>query len=276
VARNARTRGAAVTVGIFGVGAIGGSIGLRARRNGAFVVGADTDSASLKTAIELGAIDAAASADELPGISDTLVIAAHLEPTLHEIERLARSPEPKPALIVDVASVKLPVVRAAEGLRNFVATHPMAGTERSGVGAARADLFERRTWLYAPSGDGELDTRACAFIVSMGATPFAIAAEAHDRGVALTSHLPQLFALCYARRVRDAGVTMELCGPVARELLRISGASFTMWRDILQANARDIEPSFRAMISEMESAADALNRDDTEGLARLFGEPKTG
>ena len=130
------------------------------------------------------------------GIAGVLVIAAHLEPTLREIERLASASAPTPALIVDVASVKLPVV-ARRGLRNFVATHPMAGTERSGV-AARADLFDGRTWAYVPSGDENLDRRARRFIESMGAVPFAISAEDHDRAVALTSHVPQIVASCYA------------------------------------------------------------------------------
>jgi prephenate dehydrogenase len=262
-------------VGVIGVGAIGGSIGLRARRNGAKVLGTDNDGAALEAALELGAIDDIATRDELARISDTLVIGAHLEPTLREIERLAGLPDPKSGLILDVASVKLPVVAAATGLRNFVATHPMAGTERSGVRAARADLFEPRTWAYVPSGDAALDRRACEFIASMGASPFAIEAQAHDRGVALTSHMPQIIASCYGRLVRDAGTPMELCGPVARELLRVSEMSFTMWRDILPANAINIEPPLREMIAKLQAAAAALSREDAGGLASLFGEGRT-
>lgn len=246
------------SLGIFGVGAIGGSIGLRARRNGLRVLAYDSNPAALEAALRLGAIDAAASAQNLAGTSDALVIAAYLEPTLREIERLAAQPS-TPALILDVASVKLPVVRAAAGLRNFVATHPMAGTELSGVAAARADLFEGRVWAYVPGGDDALDARARSFIESMGAVPLPISEEAHDRAVAITSHLPQIVAWCYASLLRDSGTDAEnLCGPVANELLRISKMSSTMWRDVLQANASNIEPSLRRLVTELEAAADAL------------------
>ncbi len=262
----------ASTVGIIGVGAIGGSIGMRARRNGAYVIGADRDPAALEEACRLGAIDAIAAAGELANRAGVLVLAAHLEPTLLELQRLASVPPSKPALIMDVASVKLPVVRAAKGLKNFVATHPVAGTERSGVRAARDGLFDERTWAYVPTADKELDRRAVAFIESMGAVPLAISAEEHDRIVALTSHLPQLVASCYAQLAcAGDGEAERLCGSVARELLRISAMRFTMWRDILQANAENVEPQLRKLIAELEAAADALAHDDVDSLAPLFG-----
>lgn len=241
-------------VGIFGVGAIGGSIGLRARQNGARVIGADSDSAALTEAGEAGAIDDVASVDELPHGVDVLVLAVHLQPTLDEIERLKRAAGSMPVLIIDVASVKAPVVAAASGLRNFVATHPMAGTERSGARAARSDLFEGRTWAYVLGDDEAPNERARAFIESMGAVPFAISAEEHDSAVAITSHVPQIVAWCYAKLLREQGADAEkLCGPVARELLRISGMSSSMWRDILSANAANIEPQLRKLISELDA-----------------------
>ncbi len=242
------------TVGIFGVGAIGGSIGLRARRNGARVIGADCDSAALRSGLAIGAIDDVATLDELPHAVEALVLAAHLQPTLQEIERLKHASGSTPALIVDVASVKTPVVKAARGLRNFVPTHPMAGTERSGVQAAGADMFVGRTWAYVPSDGGALEERVRAFIESMGAVPFAVSAEEHDRAVAITSHVPQIVAWCYAKLLRAQGTNAEtLCGPVALELLRISGMSPTMWRDILSANADNIEPLLRKLMRALDA-----------------------
>lgn len=255
----------ASVVGIFGVGAIGGSIGLRARRNGARVVGADCDGAALQQARSLGAIDSVAEPHELANLCDVLVVASHLGPTLREIERLAAAPAVAASLIVDVASVKTPVVRAAEGLRTFVATHPMGGTERSGIRAARADLFDGCAWAYVPTGSEELNGRARAFIESMGGVPVAIGAQEHDRAAALSSHLPQVVAWRYAQLVRtsDSGA-QRLCGPVARELLRIAGMSSEMWRDVLRANARNIEPPLRELAAELQAAADALaaNREE--------------
>ncbi len=260
------------TFGILGVGAIGGSIGLRARRNGAYVVGADDDREALENARNLGAIDAIATSEELVATADLYVIAAHLEPTLLELARLTRTSALMPALIVDVASVKVPVVSAAKRLRNFVATHPMAGTERSGVGAARAGLFEGCAWAYVPSGDEGLDEQARRFIGSMGAVAIGMTAEEHDRAVAITSHVPQVVASCYAALLRaDEGAARQFCGPVARELLRISGTSFVMWREILNANSANIEPPLRRLAAQLEAAADAMARDDVDSLAPLFG-----
>jgi len=241
-------------VGIFGVGAIGGSIGLRARRNGARVVGADRDSAALASARVLGAIDDIATVEQLAHGVEVLVLAAHLQPTLDQLERLKGASGSMPALIVDVAAVKAPVVRAGSGLRNFVATHPLAGTEKSGPRAARADIFDGRTWAYAPTGDEALDARAQAFIESMGAVPFAISAEEHDCVVAMTSHLPQIVAWCYAKLLRAQGDDVEkLCGPVARELLRISSMDSSMWGDILSANSANIEPQLRKLVRELDA-----------------------
>lgn len=256
------------TVGIFGVGAIGGSIGLRARRNGARVVGADCDAAALRSARELGVIDDVATVEELPHAVDVLVLAAHLQPTLVEIERLKGASGAMPALIIDVASVKAPVALAASGLRNFVATHPLAGTEKSGAAAARADLFDDRTWAYVPSGDDALNARVHAFIESMGAVPFAISAEEHDRVVAITSHVPQIVAWCYAELLRAAGADAEkLCGPVARELLRISGMSSATWRDVLSANAANIEPPLHALCDNLSAAGSAISADDVDAAS---------
>jgi prephenate dehydrogenase len=260
-----------VVVGILGVGVIGGSVGLRARRGGARVLGADADAAALEDARAIGAIDEAVAAVELSGVCDVVVIAVHLDATLFELERLSASEGALPQLVIDVASVKQPVMRAAAGLHNFVATHPLAGSERGGVRAARADLFEGRPWAYVPTGDRELDERACRFIGSLGAIPLAIEAQEHDRAVALTSHVPQLVASCYAGLLRGSGDDPEpLYGPVARELLRISAMSFSMWRDILRANAANIEPQLRRLIWELEAVADALSRQDVESLREHF------
>ena len=155
---------------------IGGSIGLRARRNGLHVIGYDSDPLALEEARVAGAIDVVESFDELPRRTDVLVIAAHLGATLSEIERLRERSDAVCTLMLDVASVKTPVVAAARGLKNFVATHPMAGSERSGASNARGDLFEGRPWAYVSTGDADLDARACNFIESLGALPLAIGA----------------------------------------------------------------------------------------------------
>jgi prephenate dehydrogenase len=243
-------------LGIIGTGLIGASIGLRARAAGACVVGYDVCREAAIDAVACGAIDRAVSWEQLVEASDTIVIAAYLGGTLETLARLRNAPPKKAMLILDVASAKEPVVAAARDLPMFVATHPMAGSERSGPGAARAGLFEGATWAYVPSADAALDERVQRFIGTMGAVAFAIDAGNHDRIVAVTSHLPQLVAWCYADTVdRNDPEVMALCGPVARELLRLGGTDDAMWRDVLRANAANIDRHLRDFVHALEGTA---------------------
>lgn len=259
------------TIGVVGVGLIGGSIGLSAGRRGAYVVGMDRDPLALEAALTLGAIAEVVEGEELHRVADVVVIATHLENTLKELERLGRERSAAQAtLVLDVSSVKVPVVYAARDLKNFVATHPMAGTERSGVLAARADLFDGAPWAYVPTGDERLDESACKFIRLCGGFPVAVGAEEHDRTVALTSHLPQIVASCYVPMlVEREPFARQLCGPVARELLRIADMNPAMWSAILESNAHNIAPQLRRLASKLQSAADAMLSSGSDRYAEV-------
>jgi prephenate dehydrogenase len=259
-------------VGIVGVGGIGGSIGMRARRDGALVVGYDRAAGALATALEVGAIDFAATREELYARAGTVVIAAYVDGTIAELEALKTDAPVRASLLIDVASVKAPVAAAGRGVARFVPTHPMAGTERSGVRAARPDLFEGRTWAYVPVGDPLLEARAKAFIGALGAVPLAIEADEHDRIVALTSHLPQLIASTYASLLADrqSPELEALTGATARELLRLGASGFAMWQEIFRANAGNVEPALRALGQALLRSADALQAGAIEDLAPIF------
>ena len=260
--------------GIVGAGLIGGSVGMRVRRNGGFVVGYDPDAGALAQALEVGAIDMAATRDELYAQASTVVLAPHVDATIAELERLRNESPIRATLVIDVASVKRPIVEAAGTIANFVATHPMAGREKSGVRAARVDLFEAKTWAYVPTGDAQLDARARAFVASLGAAPLPIDAAEHDRIVALTSHAVQVLGWAFASRARphDPDVLHALAGTAARELVRLGSSPFPMWRDILAANAENAAPELRALGEALIGAAEAiesgtLRADGFEGAA---------
>ena len=246
--------------GIVGTGLIGGSVGMRLRRNGGFVVGYDPDSGALARALAIGAIDMAATRDELYAQASTVVIAAHVNETIAELERLKNENAIRATLILDVASVKRPIVDAAEGIADFVATHPMAGRERSGVDAGRPDLFEAKTWAYVPSGDARRDARARAFVASLGAAPLAVDPDEHDRIVALTSHALQALAWAFEARAktRDPDLLHALAGNAARELVRLGNSPFPMWREILAANAPNAAPELRALGAALIRCAEAI------------------
>ena len=261
-------------IGVIGTGLIGASIGLRARVQGDRVVGWDADPKQAALALERGALDAVAP-DEAAALREAAVIvfAAPLEATVASLKRLAAEP-PKAALIVDVASLKLPVVRAAAKLAAFVATHPIAGSERSGPGAARADLFEGRAWTYDPNASDEALERARTFIARMGARPVPVPSAAHDRLAALTSHLPQVLAVALAgqlaARLGDEGV-LELCGSGMRSMTRLGASSWAMWEGVLSANAPAVAQEVRELSAILSGIADELDADRTHLLRSRFG-----
>lgn len=247
-----------MTLGIIGTGMIGASVGLRARRNGTRVLGCDKDDAALVEALDRGAIDERVTRDALLERSSCIVIAAPVEATCAELVRLRGSGAWE--LLVDVASVKRPIMKAAAGVHAFVATHPLAGNEGSGPGRAGAEIFQGRAWCFVSSGDEALDARACRLIESLGGCPVAVDAESHDAAVAVTSHLPQMVAWLLAERIAAGGELYErLCGPAGREFLRLGGSSPDLWREILRANADNVAPAGRALARDLLSACDGVD-----------------
>ncbi len=252
---------------------MGSSIGLRSRRNGDYVIGYDHDAAALQSALACGAIDAAVSRDDLYTRSALVVIAAHLDGTLAEVRRLCNVCLPDELLICDIASTKLQVWQAAREIPQFIATHPMAGNERNGPNGASATLFEERTWAYLPSDRDDLVARLRTFITSQGGIPFALDAQEHDRLVATTSHLPQICASVFSRafsRLAPHQSAAALCGPTAREFLRLSASRYAMWGPILSSNRSEIEPLLRDFSRELEHIADALQSGDDATIEALF------
>ena len=264
---------ATAPVGILGTGLIGASVGLRARELGWRVLGCDIDDAAEQAALACGALDEIAPREAIYERCTTIVLAMHVRGTLKEIARMQAHRPARASLVLDVASVKAPIASAAAGLDYFIASHPMAGAERSGAPAARATLFSDRPWLYVRSGSRALNERAVQFIGSLGARPIAIDEQVHDKAVALTSHVPQMMATLFAGRLQEREPLENptpYCGPTALELLRLSRSSIAMWRDIFQANGENVGAELRVLASEFERAADALERGDTAYVDAAF------
>ena len=242
---------------------MGGSVGLRAREAGLSVAGWDVDDANLRRALDGGALSAVAgSFRELAAASDVLVLAAPLDAILEQLGELASLKRP-PALTLDVASVKAPVARAGRAVPGFVATHPIAGSERGGVAAARADLFADKVWAYdagaAPAAVELLE----GFIAGMGALPLAIDPLEHDRIVALTSHLPQLLSVALGRHLDpslSSPAVSALCGTGMASMLRLAASPWPMWRPILASNAEPVAQEVRELAAVLLGLAEALER----------------
>lgn len=250
-----------VTLGIIGTGALGSSIGLRGCELGWRVTGFDASKVQSQTALERGAIDEIVTLDELYAQSDTIVLAMPPRAIVNELRGLPDR-KPRATLIVDVASVKQPVFEAGRGVANFVATHPLAGSERSGAAAARGTLFFDKPWIYVPPGDKALEMRARDFIGAMGARAVPSDAAMHDDVLALTSHVPQLIATVFSKTFRQQNISDAdaFCGPVAAELLRLGNSNAQLWREIFAYNSENVARHARELAASLTAAAQALDK----------------
>jgi prephenate dehydrogenase len=253
---------------IVGTGLIGTSVALALRDSGAELLLADHDAAALRMAVELGAGSALPEEGQPAGLAVLAVPPAAVAGTLQEAQKrgLAR-------FYTDVGSVKAgPLAEAAElgcDLTCFVAGHPLAGRERSGPAAARADLFLGRPWALCPTEESAPEAVAAvtALVRACGAEPLTVDAVEHDRAVALVSHAPHVVAAAMAARLDAApDVALGLAGQGVRDVTRIAAGDPRLWIGILTANAEPVAEVLDAVATDLAIAA-ALLRDRSDAAA---------
>jgi len=237
------------TLGIIGVGLIGGSVGLAARDAGWEVVGVDSPDV-LEEATQSGAILRASTLNEVRE-ADLVVLAAPIS----KVTALVVDLIPTNALITDVASAKSAIVRTAEGqgLR-FVGGHPMAGSQLSGVANARANLFNGARYFLTPTGhtDPEDYREVSVFVRELGAVPTAVDPEKHDLLMAALSHLPHLMAAALLKVASDISPeALSFAGPSFRDLTRVGASNPELWSDILAENAPALGEALGAFAGAM-------------------------
>jgi prephenate dehydrogenase len=225
-------------VAVVGVGLIGGSVGMAARRRlGAHVVGWNRSPAALRIALERGAIDEAVARIGDIGAADVAIAGVAVD-ALEGVVRELCGALPG-AVVTDVGSTKGALVGAVE-CPNFIGGHPLAGAEMTGVAHARADLFEGATWYLTPrdATPGVLYERLARFVAGLGAAPTAIAPDDHDRLMAAVSHLPHVVANLLVAQAAEAlgGETLPATGPSFRDATRVAGSNPELWAQIYTAN----------------------------------------
>src|SRR2546421_606093 len=181
-------------IAIIGTGLMGSSVALAARERGDHVSGWDPEDAALAAAVARGAMDAAPTLDKAVADAELVVVAtpiAQLPSTVATV--LGANGD---ATVTDVGSTKSTVVEAAAGSPRFVGGHPICGSETRGAENASARLFEGATWFLTPGTHTDADRHRLlhGFVSEVGATPVAIDPVAHDRLVAMTSHVPHVLA----------------------------------------------------------------------------------
>jgi prephenate dehydrogenase len=271
---------------IVGVGLLGGSLGLaaRKRRVARETAGYARREKTVAEAEKVGALDYATT-DLLAAVSgaDLVILCTPLAQMRALTEQFLPALK-RGAIVTDVGSVKVEAVRELESLvakagAQFVGSHPMTGGEKMGVLAARADLYANAVCVVTPTKK----SRAAAvrkveqFWKALGARVVNMDAAKHDALVGRTSHLPHITAAALAGLVldpRQPSASSGLCATGFRDTTRIASGSPEMWRDIALANRKNVSQSVEAFIGELKKFQAALKKGDAKAVEKFFATAK--
>jgi len=257
---------------VIGPGLLGGSIALAARRAGNFHVSAWARRAEAVEELSHRFADVA-STDLRKVATDAdivvLCVPIGVMPALaRELEQII----PQGAIVTDVGSVKAPVVAELAGIfRNrgtFIGSHPMAGSEQTGLKAARKDLFDRAVCIVTPEASSSAAAIAdiTHFWETLGCRVTQLSPEAHDEIVAEISHFPHLLAALVVHDVEKRNpAAFDFIGPGFRDMTRIAGGPPEMWTEILRVNRVAVKKSAEAMIEKLQEVLKLLDRSSPEG-----------
>jgi prephenate dehydrogenase len=254
-------------VAVVGVGVIGGSVGLAARRRlGATVRGIDPHA---DRALDAGAIDEAHDSLETAlHRADAAVVAVPVAALPETVAAVLRAAPPA-CLVTDVGSTKRAVV-AANGDERFVGGHPLAGSEAAGVAHAREDLFDGALWYLTPTAttSGIALERLHRLIAGLGAHAAAVDADTHDRMMAAVSHLPHVVANVLVAQATRAlgGERIPPTGPSFRDATRVAGANPGLWAEIYVSNRDALLHAIDDTLGRLHAARDALAAGDRDAL----------
>jgi prephenate dehydrogenase len=254
---------------VVGTGLVGTSVALAAGRTRTRCRGFDADRGVLEGSAARGALEPAASLAEAVADAQLVVVAVPVGAAADVVREVLAAA--KTAVVTDVASTKRPLAPVADP--RFVPGHPVAGGVTGGPSRASADLFDAATWFLAPTDASSAESVELVerFVGSLGARPVRTEAEAHDRLLALTSHLPHALANVLMLRVADAAAAddapLAFAGASLREMTRLAGANAAVWSDIFLGNADEIAAAldgFRTSLDELERALRAADREAIE------------
>jgi len=266
---------------IVGVGLIGGSVGLAARRRGVAgrVVGADARPEALRRALALGALDEArpSSSSAAADGADLVVVCTPVDVIAGQVLEAAAACRPG-AVLTDAGSAKAAVLRALEGRLPagvaFVGGHPLAGSDKQGPEHAGPHLFEGRVVVLTPTPD--TDDKALSLVASfweaLGARVRRMAPDEHDRALALTSHLPHLAAAALAGVLPAEWADLTATG--FRDATRLAAGGPELWSAILHANAAETLAALDRLGGRLAEFRRALTAGDRAALEELLRQGK--
>ena len=267
-----------VVVGVIGAGVIGGSIALASEAAGYEVVVYEPRQPPENNAV--AAFPQLASPSDVAEAADLIFVATPISaiiPVCQEIAGRMRAG----AIASDTASTKEAFAAQASTLfqprNHYIPSHPMAGSERSGSAAARADLFRGAAAILCPDFVRERSNviLLARFWSDLGAIPIELSVTEHDRLVAAVSHLPHLLAAVLLQTAAASGSTWsDVAGTGLREMTRIAGGPPDLWTEILLANRQEILGRIQAFRDQLSIWAAALESADAKKLQGLLDDAR--
>jgi prephenate dehydrogenase len=274
------------TLAVVGLGLLGASLAEAARkRHPDWTILGVSSQKTLKEALDIGLIDEGIGYDDIRGALSRCDLGVLCLPIGRILELMGAWEQDPPALrpgavITDVGSTKAEVCAAARkvfpsgGSGAFIGSHPMAGSEKTGLSARDAHLFESATWIVCPEKDtpSEAVKTLESFIDDLGARTLRLSPDRHDALVAQVSHLPQLLSTALAATVvarDDADEALQVAGAGFRDMTRLAASSFAVWEPILRTNRKNLELLLGAYRRELEILEEDLLED---GGRRYFEE----
>lgn len=258
-------------VRIVGAGLLGTSIGLALTKQGQDVIITSQSTKSVDLAIQYGA-GRAAKQDDAPAL---IVVCVPPQLTAKIVaEELQNFPG---AVVTDVASVKSSVLAelnaGGAAIDRYVGSHPMAGRERGGAIAGRADLFVGRPWVVTAhqTSSAQAITLVKQLAQALESSVIEISAADHDRAVGLVSHVPQMISSLLAARLVPADQNdVNLAGQGLRDTTRIAASDPELWLQILDANSVEVAKVLEQFAADLSEVISALqNLDDSNSFKAL-------
>ncbi len=273
------------TVAIIGMGLLGGSLGkdLIARKLAARVIGIVRRPEAVQECLSAEAVHTATLDLSAIASADVVVLAAPVATIVRQMTDIAPYVRPD-AVVTDMGSTKGAIVQAGESALGgrFVGGHPMAGSHKAGVSAARVNLFDGATWVFTPTErtDPKALEKAVGMASAVGARTVCLNVEDHDRIAASVSHMPHVVAaaltLAIDRLADGDSRFQDLAGGGLRDMTRLAASPAVLWRDILSANRENTITALSAFAEELTRAVEAMREDDDiESLFDRAAEART-
>jgi len=263
---------------IIGTGLIGGSIALdlKSKREDVVVFGIDPDDNHLNTALQLGVIDHKSTLSQIKS-ADFVILAVPVDASLvllpNVLDQIGDD-----TLVIDVGSTKFPICEAVAQhpkRHQFLATHPIAGTEFSGPSAATVGLFEGKTNILCEieKTTFKLQEKALALFAELGMRIRYMEPKSHDKHIAYVSHLSHISSFMLGKTViekeKDERDIFDMAGSGFESTVRLAKSSPQMWTPIFKQNKKHVLKSLEEYIANLSQFRDLLEKDDYDSL---FGE----